>query len=134
MALSARTRSVMDIIALVVLTVSPLSLLYFMPVRIPTRTLSLPEAQLRCLKGKCFLLGQETKILMKLPLLVPVRGFFRDKVLTLGTNSELEIIFPDKSKLLQRNTSLLEIQKGRGALLRELEKDPAGGSSEKDPS
>jgi hypothetical protein len=134
MAVIAQIRSKIDLALMIALTVAPLALLGKLPEGQKTRLVNAPEAQLRCLKGRCFLLPQESTILMKLPLLVPVRGFFKDKVITLGNDSELEIIFPDKSKLLQRNTSLLEIQKGRGSLLRELEKDPESSGGSADPT
>ena len=127
-------RSGVDLALMIALTVAPLVLLKKLPQGQLPRAVNAPEAQLRCLKGRCFLLPQESTILLKLPLLVPIRGYFKDKVITLENDSELEIIFPDKSKLIQRNTSLLEIQKGRGSLLRDLEKDPESSGASADSS
>jgi|GEM_PF-1935263 len=94
------------------------------------------KAQLRCLTGKCFLMPQESLFATPLVNLKGQGAFVGDRVMTLGEGSELEIIFPDTSKLILRNTSLLSIQKGRGTLLRELEKgfesDPADPNSKDD--
>jgi hypothetical protein len=127
-------RNSIDVALMLALTLAPLSLLWAIPDSSKPRNLPRPEAVLRCLKGTCFLLAQESSVLMKLPVLRPVRGYFLDTVLTMDKNSELEIIFPDKSKLILRNVSLLKIQKGRGSVLRELERGSEPLTAEQGPN
>ncbi len=133
MALKLPRISGLDLIAMAIMSLAPFALLGEIPDPEP-RALRQPEAELRCLKGTCFVLPQEGNILLRLPVLKTVKGYFLDKVLTMDENSELEIVFPDKSKLIIRNTSLLEIQKGRGSVLRELERGSNSLPQETDPS
>lgn len=106
-----------DVVVAAALVVVPLLLMLAVPGPNFTRKLQKPEATLRCLKGTCFLLPQETLILKKLPARTRIAALQGDKVLALE-DSELEIVFPDSSKLIQRNNSLTRIESNRATMLR----------------
>jgi len=109
-----------------------LGLLFFSGTK-EARPLNKSQASVTCLKGRCLLLPQESLYFITLTPLTPTLAFEGDQAVTLDKNSEIEITFPDQSKLIQRNTALIKIQKGRESLLRNINKDTENFNSS-DPS
>lgn len=89
----------------------------------PVRSLSTAKAQVTCRSGTCYLLMQESNYILRLQNLLSYPAHVGDRVITLGEGTEAEIIFPDDSRLILRDTSLTSVQKGRGSVIRDLNKN-----------